>query len=126
MEYIRTVRVPVHYLTTRKKRSYLDRLTARLTYAVRLWSEITERHGLKSMTDCSPFEQAVKDETGLSAGFVQQARDKALWMWGSYRKLHEKWKWVISKAKKRTKWYEKLQTGRGHRMNAPEPRMTRR
>ena len=80
MKYVRTVKVPVHYLTTRKKFSYLDRLTARLTYAVRVWSEIAERHGLKSMIDCSPFEQTVKDETGLSAGFVQQARDKALWM----------------------------------------------
>ena len=108
MKYVRTVKVPVHYLTTRKKFSYLDRLTARLTYAVRLWSEIAERHGLKSMTDCSPFEQTVKDETGLSAGFVQQARDKALWMWGSYRKQHEEWKWMLSKAKAGSKWYEKL------------------
>jgi len=108
LEYVRTVRVPVHYLTTRRKFSYLDNLTARLTHAVRLWSEITERHDLKSMTDCSPFEQAVKDETGLSAGFVQQARDKALWMRASYRKLHKKWKWMLSKAKEGTKWHEKL------------------
>jgi len=108
LEYIRTVRVPVHYLTTRRKFSYLDNLTARLTYAVGLWSEIIVSRGLQSMTDCSPFEQVVKDETGLSAGFVQQARDKALWMWRSYRKLHKKWKWMLRKAKEGTKWHERL------------------
>jgi len=108
LEYIRTVRVPLHYLTTRKKLSYIDNLTARLTYAVRLWSRIIERRGLQSMADCSLFEQAVKDEAGLSAGFVQQARDKALWMWESYRKLHKKWEWILSRAKKGTKWHRKL------------------
>lgn len=108
MKYVRTMKVPVHYLTTRKKLSYLDRLTAGLTYAVRLWSEIIESRGLQSMTDCSPFEQTVKDKTGLSAGFVQQARDKALWVWGSYRKLHEKWEWMLSKAKVGGKRHRKL------------------
>ena len=35
-ELQRTLKIPVHYATTKKQLSYLDRLTARLTYAVRL------------------------------------------------------------------------------------------
>jgi len=38
----KTVKVPIHYATTKNKLRVLDRLTARLTYAVKLWSEVFE------------------------------------------------------------------------------------
>ncbi len=50
----------------------------------------------------------VKEETGLSAGFIQQAEDKVLWMYKQYRKNHDKWEWLLSKAKEGTRWYRKL------------------
>jgi len=87
-ELVGTVKVPVHYLTTKKKFFILDRVTARQTYTVRLWCEIIRKNKFKSQGDCSPFEQTVKNKMGLSAGFVQQARDKALWMWEAYETQH--------------------------------------
>lgn len=109
MLYTKTVRVPVHYGTTAKKFSYLDNLTARHTYAVRLWSDIIKRHGFKKREDVSlEFEHYIKNKTKLSAGFVQQSKDKALWMWSQYRTAHRKWRWRVKKAKTGTKYYEKL------------------
>ena len=107
-ELQRTLKIPVHYATTNKKLSYLDRLTARLTYAIRLWCECISELGLKSRQDCSPYEHEIQHITGLSAGFVQQARDKALWMWRQYREAHKEWERELSRAKPGTKWYKKL------------------
>jgi len=108
IELQRTLKIPVHYATTNKKLSYLDRLTARLTYAVRLWCERISELGLESRSDCTPYEHEIQHITGLSAGFVQQARDKALWMWAQYREAHKKWEYELSHTKPGTKWYEKL------------------
>jgi len=89
----RTVKFPIHYATTKNKLHVLDKLTARLTYAVRLWSEVIERHGIRTRRELQQLEYQhfVKDQTGLSAGFVQQCGNQALWMWESYRELHSKW-----------------------------------
>jgi len=108
IELQRTLKIPVHYATTNKKLSYLEKITARLTYAVRLWCERISELGLKSRSDCSPYEHEIQRITGLSAGFVQQARDKALWMWAQYREAHKKWEYELSRAKLGTKWYKKL------------------
>jgi len=43
--HVRTLKIPVHYLTTKRKLCILDRLTARLTYAVRLFCEEAEKAG---------------------------------------------------------------------------------
>jgi len=107
-ELQRTLKIPVHYATTGKKLSYLDRLTARLTYAVRLWCERISELGLKTQRDCSPYEREIQRITGLSAAFVQQARDRALWMWRQYRASHKDWERELSHAKPGTKWYKKL------------------
>ena len=106
MIYQRTIKIPIHYLTTKKKLSYLDNLTAKLTYAVRLWSKIIDEHDLKSLSDCSLYEKQIQQKTKLSLAFVQQARDKALWMYKQYKEQHQKWEWLLSKAK--GKWYHKL------------------
>ena len=44
----RTVKVPIHYATTKSKLHVLDKLTAKLTYGVRLWSELIEEHGIRT------------------------------------------------------------------------------
>jgi putative transposase len=110
VEYVRTLKVPVHYLTTRKKVSYIDNLTARLTYAVRLFCERISEEGRipESRKDIREYSPWVQEKTGLSAGFIQQAEDKTLWMWGSYKKKHQKWEWMLRKAKVGGKWYRKL------------------
>jgi len=38
--YKKTVKVPVHFGTNKKKISKLDKITARMAYAVRLWSRL--------------------------------------------------------------------------------------
>lgn len=108
----RTVKVPIHYATTKNKLHVLDRLTARLTYAVKLWSEIIERHGIRTRRKLQQLEyqHSVRDQTGLSAGFVQQCGNQALWMWESYRELHSKWQKVVGKVRARgnESWLRKL------------------
>ena len=108
----RTVKVPIHYATTKNKLHVLDRLTARLTYAVKLWSEVFERHGIRTRRELQQLEvqHFVRDQTGLSAGFVQQCGNQALWMWESYRELHSKWQKAVEKLRARGNgsWLRKL------------------
>ncbi|RLI44498.1 hypothetical protein DRO69_07250 [Candidatus Bathyarchaeota archaeon] len=108
--HVRTLKIPVHYLTTKRKLCILDRLTARLTYAVRLFCEEAEKAGCvpKTRREIRQFSNHVAEKTGLSAGFIQQAEDTALWMWRSYRELHKKWEFMLKRAEKGTRWHKKL------------------
>jgi len=108
--YVRTLKIPIHYLTTKRKLSVLDRLTARLTYAVRLFCdeiETSERIP-RTRKDIRKHSSKIREKTGLSSGFIQQAEDKALWMWRSYEELHREWRRKLYKAKKDSKWHKKL------------------
>lgn len=109
-EYVRTLKIPIHYLTTKRKLSILDRLTARLTNAVRLFCEEVGKTGEipRSRKDIREFSGYVAEKTGLSSAFIQQAEDMALWMWRSYKERYGEWKFMLKKAKKGTKWYRKL------------------
>ena len=110
----RTLKIPVHYLTTQRKLSVIDRLTARLTYAVRLFNRhiINEvsKGGFPPRTrkDVRRYSEEVAEATGLSAGHIQQCEDKVLWAWRQYARAHRKWEWILSRAKDGTKWKEKL------------------
>jgi len=110
VEYVRTLKIPIHYLTTKRKLSILDRLTARLTYAVRLFCEEVSKTGEipRSRKDIRQFSRYVAEKTGLSAGFIQQTEDMVLWMWRSYRELHREWEFMLKRAKPGTKWHKKL------------------
>ncbi len=110
MKYLSMLRIPVHYLTTKRKLSILDRLTARLTYAVRLFCAKIEMSGQIPQTRrvVRHHSSYVREKTGLSSGFIQQAEDKALWMWLSYEELHREWKRKLDKAKTGSKWHRKL------------------
>lgn len=108
MNVIKTVKVPLHYGNTQAKLRKLGKLTARLTYCTWLWSDIIDRERTLSRTKLSPFEKEIQQETKLSAGFVQQCKDKAIWCWRQYKTAHSLWKWKVKKAKEGTKWHKKL------------------
>jgi transposase len=99
----KTVKVPIHYATTKNKLHVLDKLTARLTYAVKLWSNVIEQYGIRTRRELQrlDYQHFVRDQTGLSAGFVQQCGNQALWMWKGYQKLHRQWRRVVEKTKRR-------------------------
>ena len=77
----KSLRVPIHYDTTKTKIGILDSLTARITYTIKLISElITE----DTEIDRKTIRKLVKNsdivaKTGLASGFVQQCIDKYIW-----------------------------------------------
>jgi hypothetical protein len=91
----KTVRIPVHYSTTKSKLDRLDRLTARLTYSISLINELVtsetrlDRKTLRKIVK----ENKVKERTGLSAGYIDQCIDKVLWAWRSYEDKHDEWQY---------------------------------
>ena len=99
----KSIKIPVHYDTTKTKQSILDNLTARITYGIRLISEhITEENKIDRPT----IRKLVKDneialKTGLSAGFIDQCVDKVIWSWRSYKKLHRDWERRVEKTQDR-------------------------
>jgi len=99
----KTVKVPIHYATMRGKVHALEKLTARLTYAVHFWSELIDQHDIRTSKELQDLkhQHLVQGMTGLSAGFVQQCGNQALWMWESYRELHEGWERAVEKARAR-------------------------
>jgi len=104
---IKTVRVPVHYASTKRKLSILNKLTARTTYGVWLWSKLFDNHDLKgSYADRARFHEQVKAETGLPAAMVQCCFDTSSWMWKSYGKQLAEWKHRMKRAK--GEWHKKL------------------
>ncbi len=112
MQVVKTVKIPVHYATTKHKLDILNRLTARLTYGVRLWSQIIEANNIRTRSGLRKreFEREVQKQTGLSAGFVQCCADTALWMWKSYWELHREWKRRTKQAQRvgDERWLRKL------------------
>jgi len=99
----KTVKIPIHYATMKGKLDMLDKLTARLTYAVRLWIRLIEGHDIRTREELQNlrYQHLVQEMTGLSAGFVQQCGNQALWMWESYRELHKGWGKAVEKARAR-------------------------
>jgi hypothetical protein len=47
LKAVKTAKIPVHYALTKWKLSILNRLTAKTTYGVWLWSKIFDEHDLK-------------------------------------------------------------------------------
>lgn len=105
MKYRKTLKIPVHYEATKTKMDKLDKLTARITYTIRLISDlITDETKLDRKTVRKVVrENNIVEKTGLSAGFVDQCVDKVIWAWKSYRELHKGWEKKVESAKKRSK-----------------------
>ncbi len=112
MQVVKTVKIPVRYATTRRKQSILDKLTARITYGVTLWSRLIEDYGIetRSKLRSRALESQIKERTELSAGFVQCCADTALWIWRSYKELHRTWEkeLKIAESRKEQEWLKKL------------------
>jgi len=103
MEVCKTIKIPVHYETTNSKIRILDRLTARMTFCIRLISDlITEDTKIDRKTIRGLVKNSdVVEITNLSAGFIDQCIDKVIWSWKSYNKLHNQWEWSVGKAEER-------------------------
>lgn len=110
MQYTKTVKVPCHFDTTNQKLNHLDNLTARHTYAVQLWSDTIQQNDIKYRKELQnlDYQHDIQQKTKLSAGFVQQCSNKALWMHKQYRTVHHKWELKLLKSKKDTKYHDKL------------------
>ncbi len=100
MDVTKTLKIPIHYGTTKHKTDILERLTARISFCICLISELVEK---AVMADFDGFEldrptvrklvkcSDVVERTGMSAGFVDQCIDKVVWEWKSYKTHHHKW-----------------------------------
>ncbi len=103
MQVQKSVKMPVHYDTTKSKVSILDNLTARLTYAIRLISDLIsddtriDRKTIRALVKNSD----VVERTGLSSGFIDQCIDKVIWTWKSNKELHKKWEKKYQRAQER-------------------------
>lgn len=88
----KTLKLSVGELT-KAKLDMLNRLTARLTYATGLWLDVIRRERTSSRAKIEQHRKEIQARTGLNAAFAQATRDRALWMWRSYRTLHREWAW---------------------------------
>ena len=96
----KTLVLPVDKRITTTKGKFLDKLTARLTYGVQLFLENIIADNITSAKEAEQYRKAIEHLTGLSSAFVQACRDKALWMFKSYRQLHREWQWDIKRLEK--------------------------
>jgi len=108
--YKKTLKVPVHFETNKGKISKLDKITSRLAYAVRLWSKVIGENDIRYRKELQSlrYQHYVQEKTRLSSGYIQQAGNKSLWMWKQYRTVHKNWECKLKRAKKGSKWYNKL------------------
>ena len=112
MIYQKTIKIPIHYGTTKEKLDKLNTLTARITYAIRLISALIvediklDRKTLRELVRNSD----VVEKTGLSAGFIDQCVDKVIWSWKSHKKLHKAWAKQVERVEQtgKDKWLAKL------------------
>ena len=112
MIYKKTIKIPIHYGTTKEKLDKLNKLTARVTYTIRLISSIiTEDTEIDRKTIRTLVKNSdIVTKTGLSAGFIDQCIDKVIWSWKSYKKLHKAWAKQVERAEQNgnDKWLAKL------------------
>ena len=100
MQVVKTIKIPVHYDVTRRKLLILDRLTARTTYGVQLWSQLFKEHRMKgSYGERRLFHDQVKEQTKLSGALTQCCFDTAAWMWSSCREAHKAWRREVTIAR---------------------------
>jgi len=87
----KTLVLPVDNRITRTKVKFLDKLTARITYGVQLFLEKIIAENITTAKEAEKYRKDIEHLTGLSSAFAQSCRDKALWMFKSYRQLYRDW-----------------------------------
>jgi putative transposase len=105
MQIQKSLKIPVHYGTTKSKINILDNLTARITYCIMQISELITD---ETKIDRPTIRKLVKDnnialKTSLSAGFIDQCIDKVIWAWNSYKRLHKEWEKKCKRAQERVR-----------------------
>jgi len=134
IEVKKTIRIPIHYDVTKNKMDILNNLTARITYGIRLISEVVydlvkdvegtdeELQFLKlNVIEEIVYNTDIVEKTGLQSTYIQQCINKVIFSYKSYRDLHKKWEGKILRAEERLdscrddkelekadKWLEKL------------------
>ena len=134
IEVKKTIRIPVHYDVTKNKTDILNNLTARITYGIRLISEVVydlvkdvegtdeELQFLKlNVIEEIVYNTDIVERTGLQSTYIQQCINKVIFSYKSYRDLHKKWEGKVLRAEERLdsarddkelekadKWSEKL------------------
>jgi hypothetical protein len=134
IEFKKTIRIPVHYDATKVKIDILNNLTARITYGIRLISEVVydlvkDVEGTDEELKClklNVIEENVNnsdiiEKTGLQSTYIQQCINKVIFSYKSYGDLHKKWEGKVERAEERLetarddkelekteKWLEKL------------------
>lgn len=96
----KTVKLPVSPEITKRKLGRIEKLSARLTFAVSLYLNIIVENDITTRKEANRYQRVIAEQTGLSSAFVQCARDRALEMYRGYKKLHEKWKKKVKKLEK--------------------------
>ncbi|MFH1637332.1 MAG: hypothetical protein ABIB71_02805, partial [Candidatus Woesearchaeota archaeon] len=129
MKYHKTIKVPIHYGITNLKLNKIDKLTAKITFCIWLYSDLLSvlhslwggffsRSKKEIVTVLEEYRYDVMGATGLSSAYVQQCRDKALECWLSYVSLHDKWENKVEYYKNKK---EKFAERYGYRLMKKEP-----
>ncbi|MHA1238859.1 MAG: RNA-guided endonuclease InsQ/TnpB family protein [Candidatus Odinarchaeia archaeon] len=100
MKVQKTIKISVSDKITHEKLEKLNRLTARLTYGVQLFLDKIIANDITTVKEAEKYRKEVQQLTGLPSAFTQACRDKALWMYKSYKKLHKEWEKSITKLEK--------------------------
>jgi len=118
----KTIILPVSPDITKKKLNYIERLSARVTYAVTLYLDIIIKNDITKLSEANKYQEFIARKTGLSSAFVQCARDRALEMYRSYKKLHKEW---LKKVKKLEKAVEKAKSRNKSKVRKLEKKLKR-
>ncbi len=105
MQIKKSLKVPIHYDATKIKLDKLNKLTARITYCIRLISGLITEETIVTINR-PIIRKLVRDneialKTDLSAGFIDQCIDKVIWTWNSYKRLHREWEKKVKSAQER-------------------------
>ena len=84
----KTIKIPVSDRITKEKLEKLNKLTARLTYAVKLFLDKIIENDVTTVREAEKFRKEVESITGLPSAFAQACRDKALWI-QSYKQQYK-------------------------------------
>ncbi|MHA1835487.1 MAG: RNA-guided endonuclease InsQ/TnpB family protein, partial [Candidatus Odinarchaeia archaeon] len=103
----KTIIFPVHRETTKKKLNYLNRLTARLSYATNLFLDFIEKNDTIKLSDLNRYKKKIKEITQLNSAHLQQCYMKARKVWKSYKKVKGKKSPPKFKNKKIPVWQDK-------------------
>jgi len=93
----KTIKIPVSEKITRKKLEELDRLTARLTYGVQLFLERIIEEDITTRAEANKYNKEIQQISVLPSAYVQCCRDRALWMYKSYKRNHREWEKKVAK-----------------------------